>query len=449
MILPLSVKLQDIFTFNLEIPYYNWFYPLQHQDATHDIKLFHENMRLDHVKGAYVHFPFCSSLCSFCPYIRTHIHDDKLRNDYVKQLIKEIHSYERSSKPVLDCIFFGGGSPSLLSPNNFADIIEALQKVFKLSPSCEITVEANAMTLNQALCSTLKSFNVSKIRIGVQSLNTRSRDLYHLKATVDDIKRSTELIQKSSIKVSFDMLFGHHGQCLDSFISDIQMANELDPDSIEIYPINLLSVPDRYWNTFLGAGLQGLSASDRVRFFKAGQDYLLDLGYHKWSGHGFAKSSEFDLLYHRCVYGTLGGLVSFGPGAISFDSDYVKWNHSSIDGYMTDMNIKSTPTFAARKIAKYERSVKKLVTELPYYGHAIVSADDIVPEISSQLYELIDAGVIKRKDSELVLSENARLQYASVMFYLLPARDQAALGREIFSHCTRLGWKFSKDMLWI
>jgi coproporphyrinogen III oxidase-like Fe-S oxidoreductase len=319
MELPLTIRLDGIYTFNLEIPYYNWFYPLQHsEDTIH--QLVNNEISLSEVKGVYVHIPFCSSLCSFCPYIRTHIHDKELRNKYVSYLISEIKSYKRDAKPKLDCLFFGGGSPSLLSPDNFADIMEAILGVFKLSSNCEITLEANAMSLNKSLCAAFNAYNVSKIRIGVQSFNQKSRQLYQLKATINDIVRSTELVHKHDMLVSFDLLFGHHGQTLDSFLKDIDLAHNLNPDTIEIYPINLLSAPDRYWNAVSSMGVRRLRARDRIYFFKAARDRLIELGYHQWSGHGFARSANFDLLYHRCVYGTLGGILSFGPGAISFES---------------------------------------------------------------------------------------------------------------------------------
>jgi coproporphyrinogen III oxidase-like Fe-S oxidoreductase len=186
-----------------------------------------------------------------------------------------------------------------------------------------------------------------------------------------------------------------------------------------------------------------------VRYFKAGCDRLTELGYHQWSGHGFARSPEFDLLYHRCVYGTLGGIVSFGPAAISFGTDYVKWNHPGIEKYIDDMDRQLTPTFQIRKTRDYELTAKKVVTELPYYGFCHISDNDIIPEISDRLSELIDAGVVQQRNSKLVLSDTARYQYASAMFYLLPEYDKKAMGREIFSHCARLGEKLTIDMLWV
>ncbi len=447
MELPISIKQDDIYTFNLEIPYYNWFYPLQYNVDDSLQKLFNNDIYLEGVKGAYIHIPFCSSLCSFCPYIRTHIHDTELRNSYVSCLIKEIKSYQRNTKPGLECIFFGGGTPSLLSPENFIDIMEAIHSVFKLSASCEITIEANAMSLTPELCSTFKAYNVSKVRIGVQAFNSQSRNLYQLKATVPDIIRSTELLKKYNILVSYDLLFGHHGQSLESFINDINLADELCPDTIEIYPINFLSVPDRYWRA-LSKSMTHLSARDRVLFFKAGKERLLELGYHQWSGHGFARDKSFDLLYHRCVYGTLGGLISFGPSAISFGDNYLKWNHSGIDKYIEDINSKAVPTYYARKITETESKAKRFVTELPYYG-SIDYDNDITGEISEQLYKLIDSDIIYKNDSKLKLSENARLQYSSIMFYLLPEQDKEALSREILSLCAGLGGRFQGDMIWI
>lgn len=447
--LPVAIKLNDISTFNIEVPYYNYFYPLQHTSEQDRISFSPRDMIHNGVKGVYVHFPFCSSLCSFCPYIRTHIHDTDLRNRYVQYLIREIKSYQFDEKPEIQCIFFGGGSPSLLSPNNFAEIMEAIKAVFHISSGCEITVEANAMSLKPELCSAFRDYNVSKVRIGVQSFHPRSRELYQLKATVNDIVYSTKLAHDYGLQVSFDLLFGHHGQTLETFLMDIEKANRLNPDTIEIYPINLLAVPDRYWNSVLSLGLEGLSAQTRLKFFKAGCDYLLELGYHQWSGHGFSRSPEFDLLYHRCVYGTLGGVIGFGPGAISFNSDYIKWNHPDIDQYMSDMQKQSAPTFKIRRVFEYEHLSKKIVTELPYYGSCDTSNVKFIPEISNQLSELIKAGVVQCSGSNLILTNTARLQYATLMYYLLSKKDKEALGQEIFSHCARLGSKFRADMLWL
>ena len=447
--LPLAIKQEEIFTFNLEVPYYNWFYPLQHSDERRLIPLQHYCFSLDRVKAAYVHFPFCHSLCSFCPYIRTHIHDAELRNRYVQLLITEILSYRGRTKPEIDCVFFGGGSPSLLSPDNFADIMDALRTVFTISPDCEITIEANAKTLSPGLFSAFRAFNVSTVRIGVQSFDQRSRELYQLSATVADIVSSVELARGQGIQVSFDLLFGHHGQSLQSFIRDIERADLLKPDTVEIYHLNLLSAPDRYWRSVSGARLPRLSARERIRYFKAGQDRLRELGYRQWSGHGFARSPDFDLLYHRCVYGTLGGYLGFGPGAISWDMDVIKWNHPGIERYMTDMGRQSAPTFKARRTSDHERLAKRFVTELPYYGYCESSDEFLVPEISEHFSELVQAGVILKQGTGWAISNTARLQYASVMFYLLPASEREELGYEIFSRCTRLGEKFTADMLWL
>lgn len=447
--LPLAIKQEDIFTFNLEVPYYNWFYPLQRTDETCPVNTEHNAISPDKVKGIYVHFPFCLSLCSFCPYVRTHIHDVELRNRYVECLITEILSCRGDTKPEIDCVFFGGGSPSLMSPNQFADIMDALHTVFTIPPSCEITIEANAKTLRPALCSAFRDYNVSTVRIGVQSFNPHSRELYKLSATVEDIISSVEIVRRHGIQVSFDLLFGHHGQSLQSFMKDIEQADSLGPDTIEIYLLNLLSAPDRYWSLIPGSGLPGLDARERIRYFKAGCDRLKELGYNQWSGHGFARSPDFDLLYHRCVYGTLGGCAGFGPGAISWDTDIMRWNHPGIEKYISDMCQHSAPAFNVRRIHVHERLAKRLVTELPYYGHCEFSDEILVPGIAGQFSELVRAGVIQRLGSQLVVSDMARFQYASIMFYMLPPRDKEDLGCEILSRCARIGNKFTANMLWL
>lgn len=447
--LPLAIRQKDAFTFNLEIPYYNWFYPLQY---SHDDSFRTGWQQASHsasIRAVYIHFPFCASLCSFCPYLRTHVHDADLREKYIWALRSEIDSYGDGSEHEIDSIFFGGGTPSLMTPEQFSLIMDALRSVFTIGPQCEITIETNARSLTPDLCSVFRDQQVTTVRIGVQTFDPDGRTLYQLSATVRDVIQSVDTAHNYGLTVSFDLLFGYHGQALESFLQDIDHAACLGPETIEIYPLNLLVVPNRYWIAVAKAGRKALSARERITYFRRGSEHLKELGYHQWSGHGFANTPTFDLLYHRCVYGTRGGFVGFGPGAISMHRNVIKWNEPKIASYIEDICKKGTPATYGRRLFDHEYAAKKYVTELPYYGSCECNDEFIPEEIIKQLSDLIGAGAVVRKGKLLSLSEVARLQYASVMFYMLPDKDKEALGGEIFAHCARLGSRFSTRMLWI
>lgn len=334
----------------------------------------------------------------------------------------------------------------MFSGAQFERVMDALSTVFDIPSGCEITMEVGASTFRDPACEVFRRCGVTNVRVGVQSFNPQARRLFGLTASVDDIVASAALARKHGFGLSFDLLYGYHGQTLEHFLADIAAADELQPDTIEIYAMNLLTAPDRFWKAVENSEVSHLSARQRVEYSAAGRALFKALGYYQWSGHGFARSRAYDLLYHRCVYGSRGGYVGFGPGAASLGRDFLKINHFSIERYMDEG--RSNPHYCVFPVSDQQHTIKQYVSELPYYGHCKPSC---APggEVGARLDELITAGVIVRSGVSYELSECAKSQYASVMYYLLPDRDRQVLGAEMFGRLAELSEKFSADMLWL
>jgi oxygen-independent coproporphyrinogen-3 oxidase len=324
--------------------------------------------------------------------------------------------------------------------------MDALASVFDIPSGCEITVEVGARSFTRSIATTFQKCGVSNIRIGVQSFNASARRLFCLSAQVSDVAAAVEHARAANLAVSFDLLFGYHGQTIDDMITDLKVAHNLEPDTIETYSLNLLSAPQRYWDAVAFEGVPRVTARQRLEYYSAARSTLINLGYHQWSGHGFARSPTFDLLYHRCVYGSLGGYLGFGPGAVSLGPTLLKINHNDIERYLK--SEPSKPHYCTFPISEQDHTRKRFISELPYYGSCEVGST-LDEEVGSRMKELEAAQIVIREDNTLVLADRAWPQYASIMYFLLPKRDRAALGLEMFEKLASLGNSFSKDMLWL
>ena len=120
--------------------------------------------------GLYLHIPFCASICNYCNFNRG-LFEPVLKDRYVGALIAEILAAPKpGTAEEADTIFFGGGTPSLLSADDVARIIAACRATFRVTPDAEVTLEANPETVNVDLLRAFRDAGVNRLSFGVQSL---------------------------------------------------------------------------------------------------------------------------------------------------------------------------------------------------------------------------------------------------------------------------------------
>src|SRR5688572_4768116 len=116
--------------------------------------------------GIYLHIPFCSAICNYCNFNRGLL-DEALKRQYVDALIREIRRAAEPETPV-DTIYFGGGTPSLLTPKEVGDIVTACRESFAIAADSEVTLEANPETVSRETLSGYIGAGVNRLSFGVQ-----------------------------------------------------------------------------------------------------------------------------------------------------------------------------------------------------------------------------------------------------------------------------------------
>ena len=187
------------------------------------------------MSGIYIHIPFCKSRCKYCDfYSTTHLN---LREQYVDVLLKEIElRKDYLIDKEVNTIYFGGGTPSLLSPYSIDLILRKLEKIFQVSPQAEITIETNPSDLTEEYICQVKKAGVNRVSIGIQSFNDNLLELLGRRHTAQQAIEAVQQTRKAGFdNISIDLIYAIPGQTISTWQHDLQQAIDLNIEHISTY----------------------------------------------------------------------------------------------------------------------------------------------------------------------------------------------------------------------
>ncbi len=188
----------------------------------------------------YLHIPFCRSRCSYCAF-NTYTDLAHLMPDYVKALCNEIKAIAASGyKYEVHTVFVGGGTPSQLTPRQFEQIMENLRDAFALSPTCEISLEANPEDLAVAYLRSLRGLGFNRLSIGMQSANPEILRLFDRRHDVSAVANALDAARKAKFEnVNLDVIFASPGESLADWAATVHTVLSFEPDHISMYGLEL------------------------------------------------------------------------------------------------------------------------------------------------------------------------------------------------------------------
>ncbi|MBW4635414.1 MAG: radical SAM protein [Iphinoe sp. HA4291-MV1] len=458
--------------FDQQLPVYNFFYPLQAQNIEKtdpkDIFKIYDEIDTQKLKNRalYFHIPFCETICNFCPFIRGLYKGDEIVEKYVQALLREIEIKAQLKSVVevpIGAIFFGGGTPSLLSPEQILRIGEAIHKYFDLSQLQEFSFEAEVKSVNREKVAAMKEIGVTHARFGLQSFNQFYRDLFDLTATLDQVYNAVEIFCEYLRYTSFDILYGMNGQTEDDFISDLQKAIALGTPTIDVYPIDHVVTQIKLHQKSKEAGLPPKSAMSRFSMNVLLNQYMRSNGFLPHNGHGYVRAPKEELLkqpvvtdyysfkYHEYVYGHDDrDIIGFGVGAISSLNGYVITNTSNRSKYIESVLEQSTWDMLVSKHAQRADASRGVILHLPYHGlveKSRINWEQVYPETLENLQQLVDAGLIEEKPDRYEITQIGWYWYVNVMYYLIPQQEKRILNSFIVQQLRQPGREVKKEQI--
>ena len=263
--------------------------------------------------GLYIHWPFCEAKCPYCDFnshVSRKIDQRAWRDAYLAEL--ERGAAETQGR-VLNAVFFGGGTPSLMDPEIVADVIAAIYRLWPAANDLEITLEANPGSVEAGRFKGFRDAGVNRVSMGIQALN--DADLKRL----GRIHNTTEALAAFDIarstfdRVSFDLIYGRQNQTLSDWESELKQALSLAIDHISLYQLTIeqgTAFGDRY---AIGK-LRGLPDDDLgADMYAATQDICNEMGMPSYEVSNHARDGAQSR--HNLIYWRYGDYLGIGPGA--------------------------------------------------------------------------------------------------------------------------------------
>ncbi len=260
----------------------------------------------------YLHIPFCASRCSYCDfYTQT---GSRLRRDFINALIRELH-LRRGELPdgaFIDHIYFGGGTPSLLTPDELTRIFTTITSLYPLTGSGEVTIECNPDDVTADYAQALSRLPINRVSMGVQSFHADDLSFLNRRHTAEQVFSAVESLRRQGIdNLSLDLIYGLPGQTEERWLANIRTFLSLGVPHLSAY--HLIYEEGTALTRLVERGkVQPVSEDDSLRFFELLISELKGAGYEH-----FALPDRY--ARHNTGYWQGVPYLGLGPSAHSFD----------------------------------------------------------------------------------------------------------------------------------
>ncbi|MEZ5308497.1 MAG: radical SAM family heme chaperone HemW [Pyrinomonadaceae bacterium] len=308
--------------------------------------------------GVYIHIPFCKSRCSYCDFATDVYRDEERVETYVDALASEILSDPRNAP--IDTIYFGGGTPSLLSPKQLEKIVGAIETSFKIKDGTEFTLEMNPATVTPDKLKDFRSLGVNRASFGVQTFDDRDLRLLARGHDSADALHTFRMLRQAGFEnISFDLIAALPGQTIENWRGNLEKAISLSPEHLSLY---LLEVhPETPLAAQLEAGRRAIPDEDLAgEMYQILQDEMESAGYEQYEISNFSRPGFASR--HNTKYWMLEPVFGYGVSAHSFDGK----NKRHANARETDDYLKLIETLGNARTFLEELSTEQLIGEFSF-----------------------------------------------------------------------------------
>ncbi|MBB4037442.1 oxygen-independent coproporphyrinogen-3 oxidase [Dysgonomonas hofstadii] len=358
--------------------------------------------------GIYIHVPFCKTRCIYCDfYTRT---DISPKEDYVNALCKEIelrNSY--IGKETVNTIYFGGGTPSQLSYDNFLRIFDTLNNNFEIAGDAEITMEANPDDLNIRYLESIKNLPFNRLSIGIQSFDDKELQFLKRRHSAIQAKEAVKRSQDNGFEnISIDLMYGLPNQTMEIWQKNLHEAINLNIQHISSYHL-IYEQGTRLYRLFKHGNVKPVNEDLSVEMFSVMIDKLSDAGFEHYEISNFARNGLYSR--HNSSYWLDAKYLGLGPAAHSYDGQNRAWNIASISKYIEGINM-SVPKTEIEYLDKNTRYNDFILTGMrTMWGVDLLKLEKLFGSFMKEyalrnVQKYVDQGFATNQDNVLKLARN-------------------------------------------
>ena len=270
----------------------------------------------DGALGIYVHVPYCIRKCRYCDFVSfekapENAYFDKLAED----IKKAVNALDNGIKYYVDTLFFGGGTPSLASPAQLREVLDALQESFDIR-SAETTIEVNPETVTAEKAAELMALGFNRISMGVQSLNDKVLEAMGRVHSADKARQAYRILRGAGFEnINLDLIFGAPEQDLGIWQDTLSEVLEMRPEHVSFYSLQLEEGTPLY-RDYTAGNVDLPSWEENRAMYRCAVDALKAAGYHHYEVSNAALPG-FECR-HNLKYWNMQPYLGFGVSAHSF-----------------------------------------------------------------------------------------------------------------------------------
>lgn len=265
----------------------------------------------------YIHVPFCRSKCAYCSFFSLPLSDGQAVAAYIDLLVDEIALWgQRLGRQEISSIYFGGGTPNLLSLNDLQRVASSMNKAFTLQSGLEWSLEANPDPCEDiGPLRGLKSLGVNRLSLGLQSLDNAHLRLLGRRHNAAQGVRAFDLARRAGFdNISVDLIWGLPGQRPNNWLQTLKKTLTLQPEHVSCYGLSLepgIALAQAVQSGSLALPLE----NEQTMMFLQGAEFLESKGYLQYEISSFSRMGY--ACRHNQGYWESAGYLGLGPGAVS------------------------------------------------------------------------------------------------------------------------------------
>jgi oxygen-independent coproporphyrinogen-3 oxidase len=307
----------------------------------------------------YIHIPYCKQACHYCDFHFSTTMDTRAR--LVPALVDELRLRADELTGTVDSVYFGGGTPSLLSAQELELLFLGMDELLTRHPEAEVTLEANPDDLSAEKLALWKSVGVNRLSIGIQSFHEDDLRWMNRAHTADEALRAVDRARTAGFeRLTLDLIYGLPHWTNNRWEANLRELFALEPDHFSAY---ILTVePKTALGKRVAQGKQPVADDNQIE-----REYALlcamaaDAGYRHYEVSNFAQPGK--RAAHNSAYWEGETYVGIGPGAHSFDGQHRRWNIASNTAYLRHMSA-GTPFWEGETLTPTDRHNERLLTGL-------------------------------------------------------------------------------------
>lgn len=362
--------------------------------------------------GIYVHIPFCNSKCSYCNFNSYVVSKDKqntVQNNYINALVLEIQSYKQTlQNSVIDTIFIGGGTPSILVNGGIKTIISTIKQTFQVLPTAEISMEINPNAFSPQLAQEWLEAGVNRVSVGLQTANNQLLNAIGRTHTVQEFITTMQTLKQVGFKnINADIMLGLPNQTLKDVKNTLKLVTKFKINHISAY--DLILEDNTPLTKLVKAGKVALPTEKQtIQMYNLVYTYLKRKKYIRYEVSNYAKNGyecKHNLHTWRMQY-----YVGFGAGAHSFYNNTRHSNKRGIETYINAITKNNNATDQTEKINNQELLEETILLGMrTRYGINLADIKtkfniDLLVTKQQQIKQLLKLKLIKLKNNIISLT---------------------------------------------